>query len=345
MKKVLFKKISGLPEQDTAVGFYRIVQPLRFLKREGICKESRMFPFTGDMETQRLTFNDRTLMAISKNAHAILTTIIWRDDDFLRMLNLRKWSGAKWIVDIDDNLYGVSRDNQGYVNVGLVLPKLERTLRHADGVSVSTPVLKKIYENLNPRVFVNSNGIDFSLTDKHRVKRHKGIRIGWRGSGGHKDDLYIVEAVLRQIKMTYENVEIIVFGFDPKFNFDYEWHEFVGFFDYYEKLASLNLDIGIIPLVDSAYNRGKSNIAFLEYSTLGIPCVISPVENQKGLPGIEANSNYEWYEALQILVESTQKRKELGEKAKKYVKKHYDMKKLIYPYANWIKELPLRNDY
>ena len=71
---------------------------------------------------------------------------------------------------------------------------------------------------------------------------------------------YSLEAIFKDYK-----VKLVTLGWDG-FQFDgsAEKHEWVPIFDYPQKLASLNLDIAIVPLVDSAYNRCKSNIAFLE---------------------------------------------------------------------------------
>ena len=176
----------------------------------------------------------------------------------------------------------------------------EACLRAADGVTVSVPMLKKLYAPLCKNIYVNPNGIDFSIWDKLKVEKGKKIRIGWRGAHGHIDDFEMIKPAIEAIRKDYD-VEIVTFGANVG---NYEHHEWVSSFDYPAKLSSLNLDIAIIPLIDSSYNRCKSNLAFLEYSALKIPCVLSSIENQKGLPTIEAKSNWEWYEGLKKLINS-----------------------------------------
>lgn len=342
------KKVVGLERQDSAVGYYRIINPLRFLKREGIISETRMLPFTGDLQMQKFQFNDKTLIYICKDADVILTDMIWRDDDFLKILDIRKWSGAKWVMDVDDNIFGVQHDNPAHQGVQNVLPAMQRSLRMADGLVVSVPPLKTLYQSLNPHIYIQYNGIDFSWFDTLTVKKHKGIRIGWRGAAGHNYDRELVEPAMRRITKDYPGTIFVVFQqLDPHYDFPYEHQEFVPFPDYFETLASLGLDIFTIPLLDTSYNRCKSNIAYLESSALKIPSVISPLENQNGMKALYADTNYEWYKHIAYLIDHLEERKKLGQKAYDFLKGHplYDMKKSIYPFAEWLTSLPRRSDY
>lgn len=347
-------RITGMPLQDTAVGFYRIQQPLRFFKREGLTEDARSLPFAGDFSMQsislgkdakKLQWHDRLLMENAKDSVAILSTIVWHDEDFTRMLDLRKWSGAKLIIDIDDNFLAVSRDNPGHAGVTRVLPKIQRCLAFADGLTVSVPMLKQLYAPLNDNIFVNPNGLDFSWWDQYRVKKHTGIRIGWRGAGGHKDDLELIAPALRKVKEAYPEVTIVLFSnYKPDLGFAYEKREWVDFANYPEALAKCNLDIAVVPLVDSSYNRCKSNLNYLEHAALSVPCVLSPVENQRNLPALYASTNYEWFDALARLIENRTLRHDLGSQANQYIRDHFDMKQLIHPLASWIDALPRRTD-
>lgn len=347
MSSTKLEKVCGIIRQDTAVGLYRIGQPIMFLDKvtKNKCK---ITPFTGQSAnvaigkegSTDIGWNDKLLMKIADGADVIWTNIIYDHDEIIKMLDLRKWSGAKWVVDMDDNLYAVTSDNPGQNTTKLLKDNFELCLKVADGVTVSTPTLKKLYENLNPNVFVNPNGTDLSWW-KQTSSKHKGIRIGWRGAYGHTADLSLIEPAIRALKKDY-NITFVALGLKPEFACEH--HEWVACLDYPKKLDSLGLDIAVVPLVDSSYNRCKSNIAVQEYSALKIPVVASPVENQKNMPILYASTNFEWYSELEKLIKDKALREKQGKEQYVFVKENYNIVKLTEPLAEWFSNLEYRKD-
>ena len=247
------------------------------------------------------------------------------------------------MVDIDDNVYDVSRDNPSEQNTKALRDNINLCLSIADGLTVSVPMLKEIYSPLNKNIFVMPNGLDMKLWDVKRKNKRK-IRIGWRGAYGHKADLGLVSDVLKRICEDYD-VEFVTFGVEPSFKVKNHTHyDWVPFQDFIPTLTELNFDIAIVPLIDSNYNRSKSNLAILEHSMLKSAVVASPTENQKGLPCLYASTNYEWYEALESLILDKKKRIVQGEKQRRFVSDNFDMALLVGELAKWFEELPRRKD-
>jgi hypothetical protein len=339
---VSLKKYAGWAEQDSAVGFYRIIQPARFLKRMNLVEESRTVPFTGENQTQHYKWSDKTMMEICAGADVLHTTLLWRQEDIIRCLNLREHYGLKWVVDVDDNIHASSADNPATSQAEALRPNREMCLSLADGLTVSVPSLKEFYGRLNKNIFVQSNGLDFKIWDRLKVKEKKKIRIGWRGAYGHKQDLELIRPVIEQIKKQYPKVEFVTFGWDP--GFSDEHHNWVSSEKYPKKLADLGIDIALVPLVDSSYNRCKSNLNWLEWSALKVPVVYSPTKNNTGLPGFPASTSYDWFDAISNLIDQPILRKQRGIEQYAHLKEHYDMKSLITPLAKWFEELPRRKD-
>jgi len=345
-------QVAGIIRQDTGVGLYRIGAPVQFIKRqEGT--DCRVTPFTGKNMPKRLVdvgnsspaWSDKTLMEITKGADVILSNSLFDEEELLKILNLRRWSGAKLVFDIDDDLYAVSTDNPAHKNVPHLIRAFEKCLMVADGVTVSTPALKELYSKLNPNIYVNPNGQDIQMWRKVKTKNgtHKGIRIGWRGASGHGADVSLVKPALDELKKKYD-ITFCTLGVEPPFKPDEHW-SFVGTLEFPKTLDKMDLDIAVVPLIDKRYNRAKSNIAVQEFGMLKIPCVASPVENQKDMDGVlYANSNYEWFEQLERLIKDKALRKEKGKEVYDYVVENYDMKKLTKPFVKWLEELP-RKDF
>ena len=84
-----------------------------------------------------------------------------------------------------------------------------------------------------------------------------------------------------------------------------------------EEQIARHIDIGIMPLVDTEFQRGKCGIKLLQYMAAGVPVVASPVGVnaslvQDGKNGFLADTEHQWREALAALTESAELRRKCG---------------------------------
>nr|WP_239556359.1 glycosyltransferase family 4 protein [Dyella flava] len=89
-----------------------------------------------------------------------------------------------------------------------------------------------------------------------------------------------------------------------------------------------SLDIGIMPLHDEAWERGKCGYKLIQYMACGVPVLASPVgENcnivQHGQNGYLASTPAEWAVRLQQLIDDAQLRRQCGEAGRKRVEAEY----------------------
>jgi glycosyltransferase involved in cell wall biosynthesis len=104
------------------------------------------------------------------------------------------------------------------------------------------------------------------------------------------------------------------------------------------------LDVGVMPLPDDAYARGKCAFKLLQYMALGLPGVASPVgvNRQVVRPGVDGflpATDDEWTEALVRLVEDARLRQELGEAARERVVTAYSRHALFPRYLGLLERL------
>jgi glycosyltransferase involved in cell wall biosynthesis len=109
-----------------------------------------------------------------------------------------------------------------------------------------------------------------------------------------------------------------------------------------EDLSSI--DIGIMPLPDDAWARGKCGFKGLQYMALGIPAVMSPVGVncdiiRNGENGFLAGSPDEWFEKLCLLIDDPTLRTRLGAAGRKTVEDHYSFDAWKDRYAGLFREL------
>jgi glycosyltransferase involved in cell wall biosynthesis len=96
-----------------------------------------------------------------------------------------------------------------------------------------------------------------------------------------------------------------------------------------EDLASF--DIGIMPLQDDEYTRGKCGFKLIQYMASGLPTVSSPVGVnvrivRDGVDGLLASTEREWVECLKRLVCSPELRSRLGDEARRVATERFDVK-------------------
>ncbi|HNC29433.1 MAG TPA: glycosyltransferase family 4 protein, partial [Cyclobacteriaceae bacterium] len=93
----------------------------------------------------------------------------------------------------------------------------------------------------------------------------------------------------------------------------------------------LKLDIGVMPLTDDIWAKGKCGFKALQYMALGVPCVISPVGVNSeivdnGVTGFLATTKNEWIEKLERLMADQKLREAMGKKGREKVEAEYSVK-------------------
>ncbi len=89
--------------------------------------------------------------------------------------------------------------------------------------------------------------------------------------------------------------------------------------------------IGVMPLSDDEWARGKCAFKLLQYMAASLPCVASPVGANTeavidGFNGFHARSLEDWERGLERLIASAQLRAQLGANGRKHVVQHYAMR-------------------
>ncbi|SFF42678.1 Glycosyltransferase involved in cell wall bisynthesis [Fontimonas thermophila] len=90
------------------------------------------------------------------------------------------------------------------------------------------------------------------------------------------------------------------------------------------------MDIGIMPLDDSPWSRGKCGYKLIQYMACGLPVVASPVGVnceivEHGVNGFLARTEAEWREALSTLLRDADLRRRMGQAGRKKVETHYSL--------------------
>lgn len=248
------------------------------------------------------------------------------------------------ISEIDDHMTSTPVYNPAdeYYTPGAELREIALAqFKESDAMIVSTPYLKEVYSEFNDNIYVVPNALDFEVWDKVKPKSKGGIRIGWAGGANHDDDLKIMEGAIKSLTQKYKEVKFVLVHGVPKELRGLHGVEFISKWARIDRypafIGSLDFDIGIAPLVDNAFNRGKSNLRWLEYSALGIPTVASKVGHfaetiHHGQDGFLAEDN-EFEKYLELLIENKSLRNSMGSEANRRVREDFNIEDMSKHYV------------
>jgi glycosyltransferase involved in cell wall biosynthesis len=135
----------------------------------------------------------------------------------------------------------------------------------------------------------------------------------------------VKDAVINTLKK-HNNVKFVFFGdmrfkklFESCDQSKIEWQPWVPHNAYPYKLALMNIDIGLCPLVDNVFNRNKSAIKWMEYSVVGAATIASNIPPYSKVitdtkDGVLVSDD-KWENALDDLINNKYHRDNLAESA------------------------------
>lgn len=233
------------------------------------------------------------------------------------------------VFDFDDAIYLADKAKYGK---DTTKRKFESRLIHMLKISkcviVGNNHIKDYALGFNKDVFVIPSPIDDQrYSPRQKSSPNSKITIGWLGS--FPGTVYIKQLcnVFKILSAKYSDLKIELVGSDDlkiegvyvttkKWNFDTEIFDLQNF------------DIGIMPLNDDEWCRGKCGYKILLYMAVGLPVVASPVGVnseiiKNNITGFLATTEDEWVDKLSQLIDSEKLRTEMGEKGRKVVEEKY----------------------
>jgi glycosyltransferase involved in cell wall biosynthesis len=155
------------------------------------------------------------------------------------------------------------------------------------------------------------------------------VTVGWIGSPSTQEYLrHIGPALARFCAETGGRVQAI--GVEERFQLEGVPLEAVPWSKETELAALQALDVGIMPLADSPWERGKCGFKLIQYMACGLPVVASPVGANReividGETGALAATQDEWVSALKSLAGDAARRRRMGEAGRARVVSGYSL--------------------
>jgi len=237
-------------------------------------------------------------------------------------------SGVPIVFDFDDAIFlSYKSPSNGYLSYLKFAGKTKTNCRLAAHVMVGNPYLAEYARQFNQNVSIIPTTID---TDKYKpvnIENSSGpVVIGWTGSHSTVQHLDTLRSALAKLAQR-ESIRLRVIG-TPNYQIEGVEFETIMWRSETEVEDLSAVDIGIMPLPDDNWARGKCGAKALQFMAMGIPTVCSPVgvntdiiqDNENGLI---ANSEDEWIEKLSLLIRSRELRARLGKAGRQTIEQRF----------------------
>ena len=279
-------------------------------------------------------------LSMAQNANHI---IIYRSPispELLRLCHLAKEYGKPVFFDIDDLVFdtvytdqlsytqGLNSVEKGNYDAGV--RNYGYMLENCDGAITSTNQLQEELYKYQSKVLLNRNlaSDDLIAISSRYIKDYSQtsdiVKIGYfSGSISHNENFELIKPAIKQLLTKYSNVQLHIVGIldipeDMKpFENQIVTHDYVD----WDKLPSLisEVDINLAPLVDSIFNRAKSEIKWIEAALVKVPTVASKIGAFSdaivdGETGLLATDD-QWFEKLEDLVLYPELRQKIADAA------------------------------
>jgi capsular polysaccharide export protein len=191
---------------------------------------------------------------------------------------------------------------------------------------VSTPYLAKKYFFLNPHLLLPIASGDMLIRARNSKRKYDGTRICYHGTWSHKNEIKWLVPVIREVQSRCPNTIFEIIGGErvAKLFRDIPRVEVLDTMpwpQYLEHTSNVHQDIGLAPLMDTLFNRGRGPIKFFDYARAGAVGIYSngPAFGDFVDDGVDGflldNDPQLWVEKIIELVNNPELRQLMADKA------------------------------
>jgi len=206
-----------------------------------------------------------------------------------------------------------------------------------DAVIAGNDYLAEYYSRFCRTIFVVPTAIDTRRfvprpSQEDSAESAESFVIGWTGLSSNYRYLEMIEPALKHFLDDHAEARLMLISNRP-------WRpslipaERIGWHPWtpQQEAALLSeMTVGLMPLPDTAWTRGKCSFKMLQYMAAGLPVVVSPVGMnrqilEKGPVGLAATTRDEWYQALDTLCRNRSLRRTMGQTGRKITEQFYSV--------------------
>jgi glycosyltransferase involved in cell wall biosynthesis len=331
---------------------YRLLQYIPLLARAGHTVE--VFPMLDDAYLRRLYASGRRsrwqvargyLRRLGQLRVLRQFDLVLCDQEFFPYLpplaeRLAARCCKRLVVDYDDAAYFK------YRHIPILRQRIPALMAQAEAVVVGNRHLADFAAQHCSNVHVIPTVVDIAryipkqdYSAVHRSSADEGVRLVWIGTPVTAAFLKELAPVLIALKAKHPELRLRLIGAG---NAVLEWLPFaevVAWSEASEAQLLAECDIGLMPLPDNEFTRGKCGLKLIQYMAAGLPVVASPVGVNceivtPGREGFLASDSRQWFEALERLIVSAELRSQLGRNGRATVESRFSLER---GFSGWMR--------
>lgn len=326
-RKILFLTISG-PKGASAR--YRAYQFVPFLEEAGFAVEAAppRWRRTGLMRFFARRTEESELLAKAAAAEVVVIQKRLLSRGFIRRLTA---AGTPYVFDFDDAIFTSARGPRSLPTQLRVIARLTSTLRGAACAIAGNEYLAEYARAFARRVDVLPTSVDvrrYAVKDSYATPS---LDLGWVGSQVTFPYLNLLQPVLSRLSAQLPGLRLTVVA-DQDYAMpgvsvrNVRWNEDT------EAATISSFDIGLMPLDDSPWTRGKCSLKALQYMAAGVPAVCSAVGAnldilENGMDGFLCTTHDEWRDTILRLAADPELRRAVGRRGRAKVERSYSVER------------------
>ncbi len=233
------------------------------------------------------------------------------DLDLLPVIRRRRARGLKTLAEYADNFYEPppSSSAAGQSSSPLACQRYELLLNACDAIIVTGPGLRDLLASrFDKDIHILENHYPYELPDFETIWHRPGktFAIGWGGSPGHVADLLSIAPLLRRLSERHGQIRIHLMGDEglirqtripPERLVFKAWGSIDDYFDFLD-----DLQLGVVPLIDTPFNRCRSDIKAIEMISRGVLPLLPPLLPYRGILEATGMAPYHSLEELEARI-------------------------------------------
>lgn len=258
----------------------------------------------------------------AKQAHCVVIVRRTYSYPFLKLLRL---ASNYLVYDFDDAVFKKNAGEKSYRRH----KNFNRVVKWADQVWAGNSYLANMARQINEKVLIVPTSLDVEKYSQPANKPGHSIDLVWIGSSSTKKHLVTALPALEKAAGFIPSLRLKIIADFPLQSdvltiIPVQWSEES------EARELVSAHIGIAPLPDNLYTRGKCALKVIQYMAAGLPVISSPTGVNKeiiedGVNGFLVASDNEWITAVEKLAKDHDLRHRLGESGKKISQENFSL--------------------
>jgi len=259
----------------------------------------------------------------------------------LELAILRRFN-PRVIFDFDDAvMFREQKYEQPFT--GRNFEKFRRTMRICSAAAAGNTFLGSFAEGCGVKATILPTSIDL---EKYSVKKQDssdGLTIGWVGLSDGLRYLRHIQPALKRLSEKFPGLRLKVVS-DKPLELDGVRIQNEPWQMETEQEHLRSFDVGIMPLWDSVWTRGKCGYKILQYMAIGTAVVASDVGVNgeiisSGQNGFLARTENDWVTSIGNLFENSEQRRTFGMRGRELIEQKFSLERYATRYAELFREV------